>query len=82
MKNIIKIHAGMEDLTRNMQEIFSNLEADNENVIEFEKGTYYFYREGSSKHKIFSSGGPSTQNYVVFPIFNVKNLTIDGKELL
>lgn len=78
MKNIIKIHAGMEDLTGNMQEILSNLEADNENVIEFEKGTYYFYREGSSKHKIFSSGGPSTQNYVVFPIFNVKNLTIDG----
>ncbi len=78
MKNVIKIKVGTENLTEKMQDILANLNPNNDNIIEFEKGTYYFYRKGSLKHKVFSSGGPSTENYVVFPIFNVKNLTIDG----
>ena len=78
MKTVIKIKAGTENLTEKLQEILANLNPNEESVIEFEKGVYRFYRKGSVKHKIFSSGGPSVENYVVFPIFNIKNLTIDG----
>ena len=78
MKNIIKIKKGTENLTELIYEILENLPEKCENVIEFEKGTYHFYRKGSKKIQLFSSGGVSVENYVVFPIIGKKNLVIEG----
>lgn len=78
MKNIISIHAGTENLTEKIQEILSGLNPLEENIIEFEKGTYYFYRKGSRLHRIFASSTTSGENHVIFPIIGQKNLTIDG----
>ena len=76
MKNIIKIKKETENLTELIYDILENLPENCENVIEFEKGTYHFYRKGSKKIQLFSSGGLSVENYVVFPIIEKKNLTI------
>ena len=78
MKNIIKIKKETENLTELIYDILENLPENCENVIEFEKGTYHFHRKGSKKMQLFSSGGLSVENYVVFPIIEKKNLTIDG----
>jgi len=78
MKNIIKIKKETENLTELIYEILENLPEKCENVIEFEKGTYHFYRKGSKKIQLFSSGGVSVENYVVFPIIGKKNLVIEG----
>jgi len=76
MKYTVKV--GTENLTELMQEILAKASATEETVIEFEKGTYRFYRKGSRLHDIFSSGGASTRNYVVFPLVNAKNVTVNG----
>ncbi len=78
MKSIIKIKADAKDLTEKLQKIFADLDNSKETVIEFEKGTYYFYRKGSKTHKIFASSAPSGYNHVIFPIFHAENVTIDG----
>ncbi len=78
MENIIKIKKGTENLTELMYEILKNLKEDCENIIEFEKGTYNFYRKGSENMQLFSSGGMSVKNHVIFPIIGKKNLTIEG----
>lgn len=79
MKNIIKISPTSDNMTPIFNEIFKKLKnSDTETVIELEKGDYYFKRSGSEKMKFFSSGGRNCENYVLFPIENIENLTIEG----
>ena len=79
MKNIIKIHPTSDNMTPIFNKIISDIKNSGlETVIELEKGDYYFKRSGSEKMKIFSSGGRSCENFVLFPIDGIKNLTIEG----
>ena len=68
-------HANMTPIVR---KVLDDISWDEETVLAFEKGTYYFHREGSCLCDIFSSGGKSVKNYVVFPVQNKKGLTICG----
>lgn len=68
-------HANMTPIVR---KVLDDISWDEETVLAFEKGTYYFHREGSRLCDIFSSGGKSVKNYVVFPVQNKKGLTICG----
>lgn len=79
MKNVIKISPTSDNMTPIFNKILKELKnSDTETVIELEKGDYYFKRLGSEKMKIFSSGGRSCENYVLFPMENINNLTIEG----
>ena len=79
MKNIIKISPTSDNMTPIFKKILKEIQhAKNETVIELEPGDYYFKRAGSEKRKLFSSGGKSCENFVLFPIENINNLTIEG----
>ena len=81
MVNRIFIKHQKENITPVIYDILKNLPEDCENIIEFEKGTYYFHKEGSSQYPIFSAAGrccDGRPGNVLFPLINIKNLTIDG----
>ena len=79
MKNIIRISPTSDNMTPIFNKIIREIKSSGvETVIELEKGDYYFKRSGSEKMKIFSSGGISCENFVLFPIEGIKNLTIEG----
>lgn len=76
--NTIHIKKTDKNMTPEIYRILEAISPEEETVIEFEKGTYYFHREGSRQYDLYSSGGKSVKNYVVFPIQNKHNLTIRG----
>ena len=78
MKHVIRIKAGTENMTPKLRDILCDLPTDSDTVIEFEKGVYYFYRDGSEQYAIYSSGGKNVKNYVAFPFQGKTNLTING----
>jgi len=78
MKHVIKMKAGTENMTPKLRDILCNLPEEGDTVIEFEKGIYYFYRDGSEQYAIYSSGGKNVKNYVAFPVQGKTNLTING----
>lgn len=78
MKNIIHIKTSSQNMTPRIYDILSRIDPETETVLDFEKGIYYFYLEGSKQFDLFSSGGKSVKNHVVFPIQEKHNLTISG----
>jgi hypothetical protein len=78
MKKVYTITADVKTPTPKISEILNNIDVDDNILIEFEKGKYVFSREGLEKHRIFSSSTKSGENYVLFPIKNKSNITIDG----
>ena len=78
MKYVIKISATSQNVTPIIRDVLCGLPADCDTVIEFEKGCYYFYREGSEQYAIYASGGKNVSNYVAFPVQGKTNLTING----
>ncbi|MBQ6823015.1 MAG: hypothetical protein IJP27_00035 [Clostridia bacterium] len=78
MKKVYTIPADPEAPTRKVCEVLKAIDTDDDVLIKFEKGTYVFSREGLEKHRIFSSSTKSGENYVLFPIKNKSNVTIDG----
>lgn len=47
-------------------------------IIQFEKGEYHFYKEGSLKQFIAVSNNAACDKHIVFPIIDLNNVTIDG----
>lgn len=79
VKNIIKIAPTSDNMTPIFNQIIEEVKnSGGETVIELEQGDYYFKRSGSKKRRLYSSGTHSCENYVLFPIENIKNLTIEG----
>lgn len=54
-KNVIKVHNQKGNITPVISKILASLDNNAENIIEFEKGTYHFYRAGSTKRMLYSS---------------------------
>lgn len=78
-QNIIKIAKTNENMTPVIYEILASLDDTAENIIEFEKGTYKFYREGSKNRMLYSSSRKACAVDIIFDVIGKKNLTIDGK---
>lgn len=78
MINTVRIKASSQNMTPLIYDILSSTAPKDETVLEFEKGTYYFSREGSREFDLFSSGGRSVKNHVVFPVLDKRDLTIRG----
>lgn len=47
-------------------------------VLKFEKGTYDFYSDGAYEAYLAPGCNTSGDKKIVFPLFNLKNVTIDG----
>ncbi len=78
MTNLITIRPGDENYTPIVKEAIAKAQPGSENVIEFEKGTYYFKKAGSDEYTSFSSGGKSQKNNIIFPLVEKNNVTIKG----
>ena len=78
MKKNVHIRPDGQNTTPVIYEILAGIGPEEEAILEFERGTYYFYRDGSKLFDIYSSGGKSTKNHVIFPVQDKKNLTIRG----
>ena len=46
--------------------------------LHFEKGEYHFYKEGSLKRFFGVSNNSACDKYIVFPILDTKDITVDG----
>lgn len=79
MRKTIQLSPSSDNMTPVFNKIFRDAQhTQDEIIIELEPKDYYFKRAGSEKRKLFSSGGRTCENYVLFPIENVKHLTIEG----
>ena len=56
----------------------ASIKASGGGCIEFEKGEFHFYKEGSLKTFFAVSNNTPCDKHVVFPIFNMKNVKIKG----
>lgn len=79
-QNIIKITKTAENMTPVIYEVLASLDDSAENIIEFEKGTYHFYREGSKNRMLYSSSRKACAVDIIFDVIGKKNLTINGKD--
>lgn len=77
-QNIVEIKHTDENMTPVIYKILAELPEDCENIIEFEKGTYNFYRAGSINKMLYSSSRKACAINVIFDVIGKKNLTIDG----
>lgn len=77
-QNIIKVKNTGENMTPVIYDIFASLDDSAENIIEFEKGTYNFYRAGSINRMLYSSSRKACDINIIFDVIGKKNLTIDG----
>ena len=81
MKNRVFIKHREGNITPLLCEVIKNLPENCKNIIEFEKGTYYFEKDGSDAYPIFASSGSlcdGRNGNVLFPIINQKHITIEG----
>ena len=74
--NEIKISSGKENYTPIVVETLRNC-ADGSKIV-FENGTYDFYADGARKEYLFPVCNQSGEKRIVFPLFDKKNITIDG----
>ncbi len=77
-QNIIKVKNTGENMTPVIYKTLAKLPEDCENIIEFEKGTYKFYRAGSINRMLYSSSRKASDVNIIFDVIGKKNLTIDG----
>jgi len=78
MQKTITIQNTAENMTPVIRSILDSLDNSTETIIEFEKGEYHFYRDGSLHQMSYSTCGASTENDTIFPIFHKNDVTIDG----
>lgn len=78
MKRTFFFPAGLPDLTERVNRAIAATAPEDEIYLEFEAGTHYFHRTGTKKHRIFSSGAATTDNYVVFPFYGRRGITVEG----
>lgn len=76
--NVISISPLNGNATRSVVSALAMIREDEENLIRFEKGSYCFFRDGTLEGNFYPSNNTSGRKNVVFPILNIKNLTIDG----
>ena len=76
--NIISIKNSEDNATLLVKQAFSKIKEQEENIIRFEKSTYYFYAEGAYEDIFYPCNNATSEKRVVFPILNMKNVTIDG----
>lgn len=76
--NTINITHRSGNATGLVKQAILKLSPNEENILRFEKGTYYFYAEGAYCGDFYPSNNMSGRKTVVFPILDMHNLTIDG----
>lgn len=79
--NKIYVKHTNDNITPVICKLLNTLSDECENIIEFEKGTYYFHKEGSDSYPIYASSGrkcDGRKGNVLFPLIGQKNVTIDG----
>lgn len=64
--------------TKSVVSALTMIKEDEKNLIRFEKGSYRFFKDGTLEDYFYPSNNTSGRKNVVFPILNIKNLTIDG----
>lgn len=64
--------------TQSIVSALTMIKENEETLIRFEKGSYRFLKDGTLEDYFYPSNNTSGRKNVVFPILNIKNLTIDG----
>lgn len=77
-KNSIQIKQTAENCTVLVRQALASVKSGFENVIEFEKGRYFFHKDGCFVGDFFPSNNASGEKNVVFPILDKSDLVIDG----
>lgn len=78
MKTIIFVPEEGKNFTPDVASALDSLGESGGELI-FEKGEYHFYRDGAWSGFIPVSNNTSCDKHVIFPIFGMKNVTIDGR---
>lgn len=79
MKTVKIKYEGNKNYTPAVSRALEEISEDDGGCLEFEAGEYHFYKDGALKKFIAVSNNSACDKYVVFPIFKMKNVRIDGR---
>ncbi len=75
---IIQISNNEKNATLAVVKALDEIKAAGGGELHFEKGEYHFFKEGTKKEFFAVSNNSACDKYMVFPILNTENLTVDG----
>ena len=76
----IWIKSAEKNVTPMVVAALTQLKASGGGELHFEKGEYHFYREGTRREFMAVSNNSACDKYMVFPIVDMENVTVDGHE--
>ena len=74
----IKIFKTSLNATPEVVQALNKLKAAGGGELHFETGEYHFYRDGVRKEFFAVSNNTANDKYIVFPILDMENITVDG----
>lgn len=74
----ILIHHTLENATPEVVHALTEIKSAGGGELHFETGEYHFYKKGTKKDFFAVSNNTANDKFIVFPIIEMENITIDG----